>query len=44
MTSINTLLGVELPIIRALMAGVEDEALAIAVSEAADSARCHAHC
>lgn len=34
MTSINTLLGVELPIIQAPMAGVQDEALAIAVSEA----------
>ena len=40
----NTLLGVELPIIQAPMAGVQDEALTIAVSEAADSARCHAHC
>lgn len=34
MSSINTLLGVELPIIQAPMAGVQDEALAIAVSEA----------
>jgi hypothetical protein len=41
---INTLLGVELPIIQAPMAGVQDEALTVAVSEAADSARCHAHC
>ena len=44
MTSINTLLGVELPIIQAPMTGVQDEALTIAVSEAADSAGCHAHC
>ena len=34
MTSINALLGVELPIIQAPMAGVQDEALAIAVSKA----------
>src|SRR5687768_9862347 len=34
MIPINALLGVELPIIQAPMAGVQDEALAIAVSEA----------
>jgi nitronate monooxygenase len=34
MTSINALLGVELPIIQAPMAGVQDEVLAIAVSKA----------
>lgn len=34
MTSINALAGIELPIIQAPMAGMQDEALAIAVSEA----------
>ena len=42
--TLQSLVGIELPIIQAPMAGVQGSELAVAVSRPGDWARCRVHC